>query len=231
MSADGFVLIHGGCSTGAIWRRLAARLDGPVLAVDLPGRREPERLAQACFDSWADAVLARMDEAKIACAIVVAHSMGGGVLAALTRKAPERVALAVFFSAVVPPDGGLFLEGLNARQQLYMRDFRDAGATTLPRLDGAAFNEGEDDLDWGSEEALAPFFERVSLAGLARTRRAFVRLARDSSIEPERQDLFIARLRAFGDCAVRTVDAGHLAMITAPEASAAALISLRDEYT
>lgn len=231
--SGGYVFIHGGCCTGAIWSRLVPLMDAPSLTPDLPGRRDPEALASATFDAWAEAVADEMEAAGIARAVVVAHSMGGGTLAALARQAPDRVALAVFFSAVVPPDGGLFLEGLNQRQQDYMHHFRNAGAATLPRLErGALGGAGEEGgFDWGSEEALNPFFEHVSLAAFAHTPCAYVRLARDASIELERQDAFIARLKALGDCAVRTIDAGHLAMIAAPEASANALISLRRECT
>ena len=197
-----------------------------TIAIDLPGRNDTSSHAEATFGAWADAVVADMDRAGFDKAVLVGHSMGGGTLAAMARLHPHRVSGVIFFAAVVPPDGQPFLEGLTPQHQAFMREHRSAGRATIPRRDFA--ERGSSDLhrairNAGSSEALAPFFELVSLAGLARTRVAYVKLARDTSLDPARQDLFISRLRELGDCEVRTVDATHMAMMTDPVGSAAAI--------
>lgn len=221
------VLIHGGRCTGAIWSRMTALMTGRTLAVDLPGRNDPTRHAEANFSAWARAVVEDMDAAAMDRAVLVGHSMGGGTLAAMARLFPERVAGVIYFSAVVAPHGRPFLEGLSDQQQAYMHSNLAAGVVTLSRApvgevetltsNRAFVREAE------SNEALLPFFEPVSLEGLAGTRIGFVKLLRDRSIDLARQDLFIARLGAFGPCEVREVAGNHMAMANSPAESAEAV--------
>jgi len=224
------VLVHGGRCTGAIWSRMAPLLARPWLAVDLPGRNDPTHHAQATFSGWAQAVVDDMDAARMDRAVLIGHSMGGGTLAAMARLHPERVAAVVCFSAVVPPDGRPFLEGLSEQQQAYMHANREAGASTLPRSPVGEVEPLTDDRAFviaaQSSEALGPFFEPVSLEGLANVRLGFVKLMRDRSIEAARQEVFIDRMRAFGPCEVREVAANHMAMANSPAASAEAIESL-----
>jgi pimeloyl-ACP methyl ester carboxylesterase len=224
------VLVHDGRCTGAIWSRMTPLLARRSLAVDLPGRNDPASHAEASFSGWARAVVDDMDAADMDRAVLIGHSMAGGTLAAMARLYPERAAAVVCFSAVVPPNGRPFIEGLSEQQQAYMRANRDAGAITLPRspvgedealtADRAFVKAAE------SDEALRPFFEPVSLEGLANTRLGFVKLTQDRSIEVERQDVFIDRMRAFGPCAVREVAANHMAMANSPAPSAEAIESV-----
>lgn len=229
-----YVFVHGGNCTAAIWSRLTPRLQGRALAVDLPGRNDEVDHPRASFDVWADAVVADMDRAQIQQAIVVGHSMGGGTLAALARRHAERVAGMVFFSAVVPPDGEPFLHGLSERQQAFMWQHRAAGHTTIPRHTSAEDVTTSPDRIFvrnaGSSEALAPFFEKVLLSGLAGKRVGYVKLLRDRSLPLERQELFIARLRALTSCETRVVDGSHMAMVGHPDASAAAIEELGDVW-
>jgi len=224
------VFIHGGRCTGAIWSRLTPLLSGRSLAVDLPGRNDPAGHAEANFSGWAEAVVGDMDAAGMDRAVLVGHSMGGGVLAAMARLFPQRVAGVIYFSAVVPPNGRPFLEGLSEQQQAYMRSNREAGVVTLPRSPVGEVETLSSDRAFvsaaQSSEALGPFFEPVSLDGLASTKVGFVKLLRDRSIEPERQDLFITRLREIGPCEVRKVAANHMAMANSPAASAEAIRSM-----
>jgi pimeloyl-ACP methyl ester carboxylesterase len=236
MSAEntGVVLIHGGNSSGAAWSRMAPLLSGPVLSVDLPGRNDPSAHAGATFAAWAGAVCADMDVAGLERGVFVGHSMGGGTLAALARLHPDRTAGVIYFAAVAPPDGGLFLEGLSISQQDHMHRSRALGLTTLPRPPSSDEDGADSDLrfirETGSSEALAPFFEPVSLAGLANAPLGYVKLLRDRQIELPRQDAIIARLDAVRPCAVREVDAGHMAMVRDPEASARAVEDLRRAF-
>lgn len=223
----GIVLIHGGSTSGSVWSRMVPHLSRQALAPDLPGRNDPTDYASANFSRWARSVLADMDAAGMARAVLVAHSMGGGTMAAMARLFPERVAGVICFAAVVAPDGEPFLEGLSASQRELMFRTRAEGSVILPRPVKAPADE-RDPLrrlmrDANSTEALAPFFEPVSLEGFARTHLGLVKLLRDRAIEIERQDRFLAGLQALGPVETREVDAGHMAMVTHPEASAAAL--------
>jgi pimeloyl-ACP methyl ester carboxylesterase len=231
---SGVVLIHGGSTSGAAWSLMTPHLDGQVLAPDLPGRNDPSGYAEATFSDWACSVAADMDRAGMERAVLVAHSMGGGTMAAFARLFPARTAGVICFAAVVPPDGAPFLEGLNAPQREMMIRTRAAGEVTLPRPVKSPEHESNPGRrlmrDANSSEALLPFFEPVSLEGFTRTHIGQVRLTLDKAIEPDRQQQFCDRLRALGPVEVRDVAAGHMAMVTHPEESAAAVNDIKAAF-
>ncbi|MBV9512367.1 MAG: alpha/beta fold hydrolase, partial [Caulobacteraceae bacterium] len=175
---SGVVLIHGGSTSAPVWSLMLPHLKGPALAVDLPGRNDPSGYATANFSDWARSAVAQMDAAGIDRAVLAAHSMGGGTMAAMARLFPERVAGVIGFAAVVAPDGAPFHDGLNAAQRDLMFRTRAEGSITLPRPVKAPPDE-QDPLrrlmrDANSTEALAPFFEPVSLEGFRKTRIGLV---------------------------------------------------------
>ena len=107
------VAIHGITANHRSFSSLAARLEGPLLAVDLRGRggsRElpgPYGLAQHAED-----VAAAMRSAGVADAIVVGHSMGAYVAVRLAAAHPELV------QRLVLVDGGLPLRPAPAGSDL-----------------------------------------------------------------------------------------------------------------
>lgn len=88
------VLIHGAGDSSAVWELQTKEFSTrhKVLAVDLPGHGQ--RLSESGFISHeknADEVCRLMDANGIATAVIVGHSMGGGVAMMLALNHPERV--------------------------------------------------------------------------------------------------------------------------------------------
>lgn len=88
------VFIHGAGEDGRIWDRQVAAFGGAhrVLALDLPGRHT--RRAEPALDSHganARDLVAQLDRAGIGRAVVVGHSMGGGVALTAALEHPGRV--------------------------------------------------------------------------------------------------------------------------------------------
>ena len=117
-----YLLIHGGGSTGRFWDRVVPLLDGPSLAVDLPGRNgKPGDVGLTAMEDEVASVLADVEAAAIDDGIVVvAHSSGGlpvpGVVAGL-RGAGRTVERIVLNGALVPPEGGLGIDAMRPRHR------------------------------------------------------------------------------------------------------------------
>jgi pimeloyl-ACP methyl ester carboxylesterase len=108
--------------TSRFWDRLVPLLDGPVLAVDMPGRRGKagEDLATLTVEREVASVLADVDAATAAGAlvdpiIVVAHSSGGLAVPGVVAALADRVAAIVLNAASVPPEGGCGLDCMQER--------------------------------------------------------------------------------------------------------------------
>ncbi|MFF3645029.1 alpha/beta fold hydrolase [Streptomyces sp. NPDC002564] len=103
------VYVHGlGAASAAYHAHIAAR---PELAgrrslfVDLPGHGLSDRPADFGYtlEDHADALAAALDEARLAGAEIVAHSMGGSVAVVLAHRRPDLVARLVLTEANLDP--------------------------------------------------------------------------------------------------------------------------------
>lgn len=88
------VLLHAFPLDSRMWADVAALVDGPVLAVDLPGLGAAQGVAlpEPSLEAAADAVAAALAEAGHAHAVVAGLSMGGYVALALLERHPALVA-------------------------------------------------------------------------------------------------------------------------------------------
>jgi pimeloyl-ACP methyl ester carboxylesterase len=223
-------------------------LDAETIAVDLPpkavrGVRDPspvpEELATTTLDDFAVSAIADIDAAGIDRFVLVGHSMGGLTVAEVTRRIPRRVAHLVFVSCMVPPEGGLAVDGVPSDSQSRARDVLEAEEQAPPA--GAGLDEATirrmfcNDMDerqtrfvleHTGTEAFAVFGERVSRRGIPSTLpKTYVRLLRDQALPPADQDQAIARLRESpgGPIDVVELDTGHDVMISAPKQLAGVL--------
>jgi len=236
------VLVHGGAHGAWCWAPLLAHLEGETQAVDLPpkavrGVRNPspmpEELASTTIDDFAGSVIADVNAACLDRFVLVGHSMGGLTIAEVARRAPERVAHLVFVSCMVPPEGGLVVEGVPSDSQSRARELVDDATTSPPS--GGGLNEAtirymfcndmdEEQtrlvLDHTGPEALGVFGERVTRRGIPpNLQKTYIRLLQDQALPPADQDRAIANLRESpgGTVDVVELDTGHDVMISSPE--------------
>lgn len=226
-----FVLIHGGNTTGACWKRLPGLLDRPAIAPDLPGR--PGNLADReslTIDDWACSVIAKLDENGIGKCVLVGHSLGGLTLLSLARMAPERIRHLVFIACPVPQDGHPVREVLKSGHKEGIRkaesrrgerghqDEDSGDSKEVPESDGSPSKRT------AIREPLGVFVEPVSLSGLQQgIPCTYIKLLQDESLLPAMQDAYIKTIRQCGPCNLIELDAPHMAMITRPRDLASVL--------
>lgn len=225
------ILIHGGGFDSRCWERLVPCLDGPTLAVDLPGRgRHPAALEDVDFAACAVSVAADVDEAGFDDVVLVGHSLAGCVMPAVVGQLGDRVRHVAFVAATVPETGMSALETLDDDLRA-----RAADATALPSDEPGTMDDAMarivlgDDLDaeqftWCVErlvpEALQLVIDPVDLAPLRGVACTWIRTLHDVVVPAVRQLRFAANV---GDCPVVDLDAGHMCMVSRPAAVAAIL--------
>jgi pimeloyl-ACP methyl ester carboxylesterase len=239
-----YVLVHGGGSTGRFWDRLVPLLDGPALAVDLPGRGcRPADLASLTVDHEVDSVVA--DLAHLDGPIVlVAHSSGGLVVPGVVHALDGQVAHVVLNAALVPPEGGCGIECMQPRHRdglkLAVEMAAESGEPVL--LPGAPANPEPFRLAYGGDpltddelayvvdpvrcvpDTVHHYFQPIHWSLAATVPVTYVLNERDRPVRPEAQERMLARIPNL--TGVVRLDCGHLPAVTHPVALAEVLAAI-----
>lgn len=228
-----YVLVHGAGMGASCWEPLLPHLDGPALAVDLPGRgsRSDVPLTSVTLDDCARAVLDDVAAIEGDDLVLVAHSFAGVTVPRVMAALAPRLRHVVFLSAVVPPDGTAVLDQIDPAVReavrastgdgIYHQDPAGAQAMLCNDMDEA---QTAWTLAQVVDDAAALLTETVDLSGLAvDVPRTYVRLTDDVCYTPVLQE---ASARRVGGEEV-FLDAGHMAMVTIPEQVAGVLRNLR----
>jgi pimeloyl-ACP methyl ester carboxylesterase len=211
-----FVLIHGGAHGAWCWAPLIEHLKGDALAIDLPGRgRKPADLSKLDADAFARSVVEDIEQAGIERCVLVGHSLAGITMPRVAELIPERIAHLAFVSCCIPADGQTVAEALASEMPQGVR-IEGSSEPRPPMEASVARAMFCNDMDG------RPLVEPTRLAGLEQPiERTYIKLLRDQSLSPALQDRFIRN--AGKGCRVKTLDAGHNAMISRPRELAAIL--------
>ena len=120
------VLVHGSGHTSLIWAETVANLQGPAVAIDLPGRRHrPADLTTATIEASSAAAAADITAAGPDRVILVGHSSGGLILPSLAARLGARVCHLVFVAGLVAEDGHSVSEVISPGDPGSARSARD----------------------------------------------------------------------------------------------------------
>jgi pimeloyl-ACP methyl ester carboxylesterase len=229
-----FVLIHGGAHSSRCWDRLVPFLQGPALAIDLPGRgAHPARLDTVGLGDWIDSAVGDIEEGNVSDAVLVGHSMAGLSMPGILERVSARVRHVVYVSCTVPAEGESLIS-------LVPADVAEVVRAQVPDPAGVVLSEDEVrasqcydmdqeqtrfTLDRVVPEAFWPIRQPVSLVGLRhRVPSTWVKLTGDIAFPGPVQDEMAARA---GCQDVVEIDCGHMAMITRPSELAGILNRLQ----
>ena len=210
------VLLHGAGVGAWVWASVIERMATPTIALDIPCRH-----ADATPEQCAQELIAELDRRGIDDVVIVAHSLAGVLMPELAARLGARLRHCVYLAAAVPPSGGAFVDALGTVERTLLRLLFRFNRNGLKP--GAAMIRRElcNDLDEATATMVVSRYV-AEFPGLyltpiraqsVRAPSTYLRLLRDRSLAPSRQDAMIARLR---DPQVRDLDASHLAMLSMP---------------
>jgi pimeloyl-ACP methyl ester carboxylesterase len=224
------VLLHGAMLGRWIWKRVVPRLAGPVLAVDFPGRgSKPADVRTLTLGDIVDSVVADVDAWPPDQVVLVAHSLSGIVVPAVSSHLTPRIAHAVFVSAAVPQPGASYLTSLPIAQTMLLRFalltqrkglLSPAWATRRALCNDLDEPTTKFVIDNLTREAPGIYSEPVPGELPASLPTTYLKLTSDHAFSPALQHRMIGRLH---DPRVVEIDAGHLPMLGHPDEVAGAL--------
>ena len=227
MAVDGVVLVHGAVHGVWCWEPVRPLLRARSVAVDLPGRgTRPAHGRAVTIEMAVDAVLSDADEAGFDRFVLVGHSLGGVTITETANRAPDRVARAVYLSALAPKPGQGFFDA-SSRHDGAREDIDPTGAQPL-MPEAVAHRLFAGDLD---EAAFAAVYARfvpepnglllARISGYSpQVPTTYIRCVRDVILPLALADGMVGNLPQPD---VRDLDADHDAMLTSPTALAALL--------
>lgn len=223
-----YILVHGAWHDAGCWESVVKLMQGKgasVSAIDLPGHGSNKAdLSKVTLDSYVNAVVEEVKSHEKV--VLVGHSMGGTVVAAVIEKVPEKVEKLIFVSGIIPSDGN----SLSDRTQTFSQkgistemifDF-DNQIVSLRKgkvLRELLFNdckyekslEGEEELQ---EQPLGPFAEKVSLGErFMKVPKLYVECTQDKCILQKDQ----RKMAVESGCDTVELMAGHSPYLSAPE--------------
>lgn len=230
-----FVLVHGSSGGSWVWKRLAPLLRAAgheVYAPTLSGLSDRAHLLSCGVDLTthiAD-VAALLVYEDVSDAILVGNSYAGMVITGVAAKVPERLKLIVYLDAYVPEDGQSAVDLWPPERRDFAKDAESEGLSKPPPPE--LFGLTDPTLaDWinarMTPHPVSTYTEPVP-PGNEKSRalpRVFVHCTGNPPTTP---DVFgpFARLAAAKGWEVYELDAGHLAMLTAPDDLATLLLEL-----
>jgi pimeloyl-ACP methyl ester carboxylesterase len=242
MAKNTYVLVHGAWLGAWAWDKLTPLLEREghtVVALDLPAHGanpSPRPFMQLELEDYAQAVTRELD-ARPGPAILVGHGTSGAVVSRAAELRPDKVRTLVYLAAFLLGDG----------ERLFRAVREDTASPLVPFIHGSMHGTALCVEDEGlrrhlcagcSEEDVARVLARCEIhepmgpllsplhlteARYGRVPRVFIETRQDSAFSPELQRRLYT---ATPVQRVLSLDSGHCAFLSHPEALAAHLLSL-----
>jgi len=234
-SHDPFVLVHGSSGGSWVWKRLAPLLRAAghdVHAPTLTGLADRAHLLPGGVDltTHVTEIADLLVYEDLSDVILVGNSYAGMVVTGVAARVPERLRCLVYLDAYVPDDGQRAVDLWPPERRAYAEQAEADGVSQPPPPD--MFGVTDPELRTWIEERMTPhpvatYTEPVALGSAASRSltRTFIACTDIPATTPDVFGPFAAKARALG-WEVHDLAAGHLAMLTAPDALADLLVRI-----
>jgi pimeloyl-ACP methyl ester carboxylesterase len=235
------ILVAGAMLTGAVWQQVIPLLEQSghrPIAVDLPGMGDASDMpaAQVSLSAWR-AHVAELARSAVPPVILIGQSRGGLVIGEAAEVAPEAIAGLIYITALIVPPGHTAADVLGLNPATPMPGLSaDGAAFRLPAdISAAMFFNRCSPTDAARAvaqmcfEPIAPIVTRASVTWdrWGRVPRAYIECTEDASLTLQRQ----REIQAAAPCnPVLAIDADHSPFLSAPQALAAAIVSIIAEF-
>lgn len=235
-----FVLVHGSCHGGWVWRRVAEplrRAGHDIYTPTLTGLGERSHLAHPGTDleTHIQDIVNVLFYEDLRDVVLLGHSYSGMVVSGVAERVPERIRRLVYLGATVPQDGqSLFDAAGPLFRQVVEADAQahgDGWCWPMPpadELDKFLTLTGftDDDKVWAwsrsTPQPLGTYTQPLRVANPAA--RAVPRTYVHGSLDVMLP--FVEQVRASADWSYHELPSGHWPMVTCPQELAALLATL-----
>lgn len=228
--APAIALLHGGGQGAWVWDPLFPHLgDTRILSLDVPGcgKKRGRDLSDIDTDGIAAELVDDLANAGLDNVMLVGHSLAGAIMPRMAALQPGRFSRLVYLSCSAPRKGVSFLQqignglhGSHPDEVGWPIDpatsepsdrYRVMFCNDMSEAEGSAFlgRLGED--NWPGDVFVRTDHEYEHLRAIPST---YIVCERDMILPPEWQRRFAGRLHCES---IVSLDAGHQAMVTAPE--------------
>ena len=229
-----YVLVHGSAHGAWCWERIVPLLERrghKVTAVDLPGNGHDDTpMAEVSLNTYAEFLCGLLD-AQDSPSVLVGHSLGGLSISRTAELRPDKVAVLVYLTAVLLPDGATFMGTVSEESDLQKAlEERPSWELAADRshviykeelAQQRFYNDCTDqDVAWAKSMLVAqpvgPLVSvmRITDSNFGRVPRVYVECALDNAVSPEMARGMYTAL----PCAeVITMRTGHSPFLSAPE--------------
>jgi pimeloyl-ACP methyl ester carboxylesterase len=196
-----------------------------AVAIDLPGHGEDRTPAAAVtLQDYVDRTIEAIQAAGDA--IVVGHSMGGGIMAQAAEFIPDRIRALAYVAGLVPPSGSTMMQAVAEFDPEYLAHFlwapdgRSAGIAPegVRRFlySHCPPHAIESALPLFTPQPVAPYEAplQVTEANFGRVPRYYIECLQDRVVPIASQRAMHSAIRFTGIC---SIDTGHSPFFSAPE--------------
>jgi pimeloyl-ACP methyl ester carboxylesterase len=240
-----YVLVHGAFQDKRAWDEVVPRLEragAKVITLDMPGRASGNTPPEAAtLDAYRDTVLRAIDQ-QPGEVILVGHSFGGITISNVAERAPERVKTLVYVAAYLPQAGAADQSMAKLSETDQWNQFNKARQNFLLAKDYKTASVLEEDqvmlfcaacsdaakkktLAIMQREPLAPAATPVTLSAerYGKVDKVYIATSNDNAVSHTLQQRMIERTPVRKVIKLAT---GHSPFVEAPDALAAALLSV-----